>query len=111
MLCFPQSIAAVFTLFRKKTPNNRSSTLLPGKPLSHLSSPPLHPDPLDLVLLHLKFLMEISCLLEELHGKMSVASATKTYSKKKKGIQLSWVWGHLVEWKEQVFFLEGYVGV
>ena len=51
--------------------------------------------------------MEISCLLEEVHSKMSVASATKTYGKKSYGIRLSWAWGHLVEWKEQVFSLGG----
>lgn len=50
--------------------------------------------------------MEISCL-EEVHGKMSVVSATKTCGKKKKGTRLPWAWGHLVEWKEQVFFLGG----
>jgi len=38
--------------------------------------------------------MEISCLLEEVCGKMPVASATKTYGKKKKGIRLPWAWGH-----------------
>lgn len=50
--------------------------------------------------------MEISCLLE-VRGKTSIASATKAYGKKKKGIRLPEAWGHLVEWKEQVFFLGG----
>lgn len=82
MLCFPQSIADIFALFKEK--KNRSPTLLPGKLLTLLSPPPLHPDPQDPVLLHLKFPMDISCLLEEVHGKMSVASATKTHGKYKK---------------------------
>lgn len=104
MLFLPQSIAAGFALVKEK--KYRSPTLIPGKLLTPLSSPALHLDLLDPVLLHLKFLMEISCLLEEVHGKMSV-TYDKTYDKK--CIRSPWAWGHLTEWKEQVFFLRGQV--